>query len=69
MTEGDVAQTVRAERPERLSVVATAACGVRVLALALAGEIDHHTGDRLRLAAPADAVIDCRPTVRQALGV
>ncbi|QTD95825.1 Anti-sigma F factor antagonist [Streptomyces cyanogenus] len=38
--------TEQAEQVGGLSVVATAADGVRVLTLA--GEIDHHTGDQLR---------------------
>jgi stage II sporulation protein AA (anti-sigma F factor antagonist) len=46
MAEGDVPDIQTDEPAGRLSVVATATDGIRVLTLA--GEIDHHTGKQLR---------------------
>ncbi|MGW5330572.1 STAS domain-containing protein [Streptomyces sp. NPDC004014] len=42
MAEEEVVDTKKAEQPEQLSIVATATDGINVLAVA--GDIDHHTG-------------------------
>ncbi|MDT9686213.1 STAS domain-containing protein [Streptomyces sp. TRM76323] len=59
-----MAGTEQAEQPDQLSVVSTTTDGVRVLTLA--GEIDHHTGDRLRRALDTSGVP--RPRVVLDLG-
>ncbi|MER7837779.1 STAS domain-containing protein [Streptomyces sp. NPDC096040] len=64
MAEEEVAETEQAVQPGELSVVATATDGVHVLTLA--GEIDHHTGDRLRQA--LDVSSTGRPRVVVGLG-
>jgi stage II sporulation protein AA (anti-sigma F factor antagonist) len=53
MTEGKMADTGNAAQPAGLSVVSTAADGIRVLTLA--GEIDRDTGQTLRQALDASA--------------
>ncbi|MEU0333825.1 STAS domain-containing protein [Streptomyces sp. NPDC006193] len=59
MAEGRMTDTGQAEQAGGLSVVATATDGIRVLTLA--GEIDHHTGDRLRHA--LDVTDAARPRI------
>lgn len=59
MTEGKKTGIERADQTGRLSVVATATEGIRVVAPA--GEIDHDSGDALRRA--LDARDDPRPRI------
>ncbi|MFE1002278.1 STAS domain-containing protein [Streptomyces mutabilis] len=59
MAEGKMTGIERAEQTGRLSVVATATDGIRVVSLA--GEIDHDSGDTLRRA--LDACDTPRPRI------